>query len=281
MMIESIIKRENINFVNYFDDLKIHAAFHRKFPCNIIHRKTECRKNTFSLEMIFNGEVNLILDDRKINLKSPCLFWIGDNTKYFQYELIPDISYDHYWIDFSGERGRRIYNSLCTAFPDSFVQLKYEKNIKSIFEYFTHKFQVARKPASTPEDIIKIEQIMSELITDINKSDYDSDDPYKIKKLAEQISNSPFEKYNLPELAEQANLSYVHFRYLFKNTIGMPLKQYILEQQMLTAGELLKSRQFRIGELADYCGFDDITAFTRAFKRFYGISPKEYKNREQ
>ena len=52
--------------------------------------------------------------------------------------------------------------------------------------------------------------------------------------------------------------------------------QYILNQQMLTAGVLLKSRQFRIGELSDYCGFSDLGSFSRAFKRYYHLSPNQW-----
>lgn len=276
MMIISSAEDGNIKNVNYFEDLKITAAFHRTFPCGIIHRKTECRENCFSLELIADGEVYLNLDDEKLHLKAPCLFWIGERTKYFQYEIIPDVTYEHYWVDFSGERGRRIYESLLSAYPESFINLKSGRNIKNIFEYFTHKFQVARRPASSPDDVLKIEQLMYEITKEHESYEYDPKDPYGINNLAAKIKNSPFEKYDLPELAAQANLSYVHFRTLFKKAVGQSIGQYILEQQMLTAAELLKNRQFRIGELADYCGFDDITSFTRSFKRYFKLSPKQW-----
>lgn len=281
MMISSSNEKQNIKIANYFDDLKILAAFYRKFPCNIIHRKTNCRPDCFSLELILNGKVYLNLDNKKILLQSPCVFWIGSRTQYFQYELIPGVSYDHYWIDFTGARGKRIYDSLSDSFPDSFVPLKSGKNIRNIFEYFTNKFQLARRPASSPEDILKIEQMIYELARENDKIYCNSHDPYGIKKLAEHIHSSPFEKYNLPQLAQQSSLSYVHFRTLFKELTGQSIGQYILEQQMLTAGELLKSRQFRIGELADYCGFIDIASFTRAFKRYYKVSPKQWLSENQ
>ena len=45
---------------------------------------------------------------------------------------------------------------------------------------------------------------------------------------------------------------------------------------MQTAGELLKSGQFRIGEPADYCGFNNIASFTRSFKHYYRVSPRKW-----
>ncbi len=278
MIQSSIQKNNNIKIANYFDDLKILIANHKHFPCEIIHRKTEHRNYSYSLEMISDGEVYLYLDNKKKHLKGPCVFWIGNHTKHFQYELIEGISYDHYWIDFTGERGRKIYETLYHAFPDSFISLKSEKKMKVFFEEFTQKFQVARRPASSPDDVIKIELMMYELFRESETTEFDIDDPFGIKKLAQEISNSPFEEYNLQQLAQQKKISYVYFRKLFKKYTGKSVGQYILEQQMITAGELLKSRQFRVGELADYCGFKDIASFSRAFKRYYKVPPKHWDN---
>ena len=104
----------------------------------------------------------------------------------------------------------------------------------------------------------------------------DVNDPHGLQTLAEQIDNAPFEKYDPPLLAKNAGLSYMHFRALFKQLHGESVWQYILKQRMLTAGELLKGGQFRVGELADYCGFPDLGSFTRAFKRFYRMSPRQW-----
>ncbi len=273
-----------IKNVKYFSDLQITAAFHRKFPCQIQHRKIECKKNRFSLEMILNGEVDLLLDDVRLRLTSPCLFWIGDRHGSFQYELIPGSGYEHLWIDFTGERGRRIYESLSDAYPDSHIPLEDVKNILPIFECFAKKFKNPRRPDSSAEDVFLIEQLMREIIRQTeHENQPDQNDPHGLLALAEQISNAPFEKYDPPRLAKDAGLSYVHFRALFKQLHGESLWQYILKQRMLTAGELLKGGQFRVGELADYCGFPDQGSFTRAFKRFYRISPRQWmeKNSEK
>jgi len=276
-MILSLAETNNIKNVKYFSDLQITSAFHRKFPCQIQHRKTECRKNRFSLEMILAGEVDLLLEDRRIRLAGPCLFWIGDRHQFFQYELLPEISYEHYWIDFAGERGRRIYESLSEAYPDSHIPLEDTKAILPIFEYFARKFKNPRRPDSSADDVFLIEQLMREIIRQTHQENQpDLNDPHGLRALAEQITNAPFEKYDPARLAKDAGLSYVHFRALFKQLHGESFWQYVLKQRMLTAGELLKSGQFRIGELADYCGFPDLGSFTRAFKRFYRMSPRQW-----
>ena len=282
MMIDSPSEPGNIKNVKYFSDLQILAAFHRKFPCQIQHRKTGCAKNRFSLELILNGEVDLLLDDTRIRLTGPCLFWIGDRHKFFQYELIPGSGYEHWWIDFTGERGRRIYESLSEAYPDSHIPLKNVKTILPVFEGFARKFKNPRRPDSSAEDVFLIEQLMREIIRQTqHEHQPDVNDPHGLRALAEQIDNAPFEKYEPHQLAKDAGLSYVHFRTLFKQLHGESLWQYILKQRMLTAGELLKGGQFRVGELSDYCGFPDQGSFTRAFKRFYHMSPLQWMKKSE
>ena len=266
----------NIKNVKYFDDLKITAAFHRKFPCEIIHRRTPLRRGAFSLELILNGDVNLYLDDQKYRLTAPCLFWIGDHHQTFQFELIPGECYDHYWIDFFGDRGRRIYESLCEAFPGPCLPVHSLKNILQIFEYFSKEFKLAKTPASKGDEVVLIEQLVSEVIKQGDRSAESGQDIYRIEELAEKIRKSPFEKYDLKKLAEERKLSYIHFRALFKDKTGKSIRQFILASQMQTAGDLLKNREFRIGELAEYCGYPDISSFTRSFKRYYGLSPKQW-----
>ena len=273
-----LVKDSNIACADYFDDLKITAGYHRGFPNGSIHRVNECEKGLFSLEMILDGSVKLHLDEETILLEGPCVFWIGDRNSVFQYELIPDVSYDHLWIDFTGERGRRIYESLSRAYPMSFIKLGASSNTKGlqeIFDYFALKFSVARPPSSIIKDVLLVEQLVGEVLMEAKRLQ-SANDPYGLQMLSENIQNSPFEKYDLKRLAAGAGLSYFYFRKLFKERFGEPPRKYILRQQMQTAGELLKSGQFWIGELSDYCGFPDISSFSRTFKRFYKMSPREW-----
>lgn len=266
---------QNLQNVKYFSDLQIHCAFQRKYPCGIPHRRIVCRPDCYSLEMIRTGEVFLFLDDDKIHLKGPCIFWIGDHHKSFQFEIIAGKSYEHLWIDFTGERGRRIYESLCEGCPEHYIGLKTEKNIFPVFEKIVKKYRVARHPSSSPQDILLLEQLMMELSSQKEEDPVEMN-PFGLPFFVEMIKNAPFEKNDPRYFAASAGISYVYFRKKFKEYTGESFRQFTLKQQMLTAGKLLKSGQFRINELADYCNFPDLPSFSRTFKRFYHMSPREY-----
>lgn len=277
-MIPYTDKQKFIKNDNYFDDLHIIAAFHKKFPDGYMADKSHlCAPERYSLEMILSGKVILRLDSEKLELEAPCVFWIGDHHRDFEYICLPGCAYEHLWIDFAGKRGKRIYEALVETFHGYSTKLRSSREIAEFFHYFADKFKVPRRPGPSAENTLLIEQLVFEILSHCEQPAPELDDPYGIGLLAQKIKSEPFERYSAEELSAQAGISCVHFRAMFKQKIGISLHHYILQQQMLTAGELLKNSSFRIGELAEYCGFPDIGSFSRAFKRHYGVSPRKWK----
>lgn len=284
MMISTLSGNSCITNVNYFRDFAVTAAYHKKFLCDIRINQTakhgiRCKENCYSLELILAGEVYLHLDKNPpLYLKAPAVFWIGDHSKEFYFTSLPGKSYEHLWIDFTGERGKRIYESLCAAYPDSCFVPDDLENILPVFEYFAEKFKLARRIMSSPEDAVLIELLLFELTRNTGSNfSPGKKDTGGVKKIAECIRTAPFEKYDVKYLAASAGLSTVHFRAVFRKTMGEPLKQYILKQQMLAAAGLLINSKFRIGELAEYCGFQSVSSFCRSFRKYHGISPKAFQ----
>ena len=77
-------------------------------------------------------------------------------------------------------------------------------------------------------------------------------------------------------LANQADISEVYFRKLFKDLFGVSPKQYILNLRIKKACELLTESRFNINEIAEKCGFSSVYHFCRAFKNHMSVTPTEY-----
>lgn len=82
--------------------------------------------------------------------------------------------------------------------------------------------------------------------------------------------------YTLPlsikDIAKEACMSEYHFFRLFRNITGTTPHQYILQKRLQKAKELLK-HQIPVSDVAVSCGFSDIYSFSKAFKKYYQISP--------
>ena len=81
------------------------------------------------------------------------------------------------------------------------------------------------------------------------------------------------------DLAEQANVSEVYFRRLFKETYGISPRQYILEARIRNAKALLSENATTVTAIAETCGFSSVYHFCRAFKEATGETPTEWAKR--
>ena len=88
---------------------------------------------------------------------------------------------------------------------------------------------------------------------------------------------------NVDELASELAMSTSQFRRRLSAITGETPQGYITNIRMQKARHLLDTNaaQTTILDIALSCGYDDQGAFTRAFKRFYGVTPSEYLSRNQ
>lgn len=80
-------------------------------------------------------------------------------------------------------------------------------------------------------------------------------------------------------LAEHFNVSEKYLYNFFKEQTGFSLGDYLLHLRLTQATKLLRSSQCRIGLISTQCGFSSPNTFYKAFRRTYGVSPSEYRER--
>lgn len=92
--------------------------------------------------------------------------------------------------------------------------------------------------------------------------------------LQKNIVNPP----SLQQLAKQVGTNVFTLKKEFKNNFGLPVYQWITKQKMELAARLLLDTCMPVNEIALAIGFENHSAFTRAFKQHYQILPSEYKS---
>ena len=81
----------------------------------------------------------------------------------------------------------------------------------------------------------------------------------------------------LTTLAQQMQVTASYLSARFHRETGHTLAEYITELRMKTALQLLKNTQLQIQAVAQLCGFSDPNYFGKQFKRFYGVTPMQYR----
>ena len=84
------------------------------------------------------------------------------------------------------------------------------------------------------------------------------------------------DKFELNELSKIANINKFGFAKKFKTFTGMTPMNYILMRKIFSSKKAISSNS-ELTEIAYQYNFTDIAHFSKTFKRFIGISPKQYK----
>lgn len=129
----------------------------------------------------------------------------------------------------------------------------------------------------------KIYEILSlyfndEVNSNIEQCPYipNSTDISKYKKVKEIITKNMVEPPTLEDLAEEVGLNIKKLKEGFKDHYGMPVFTYLYHYKMEYARNLLDENQQNINEIASEVGYSSATHFIAAFKRKFGITPKQY-----
>lgn len=85
------------------------------------------------------------------------------------------------------------------------------------------------------------------------------------------------EEITLDLMAEKYYFNASYFSTIFKNYFGKSFSNYLIELRMHKAKGLLASADYKIKEVANKVGYRDANYFIRAFKKFYGYTPEEYR----
>lgn len=98
-----------------------------------------------------------------------------------------------------------------------------------------------------------------------------------IKKVQCKMRDNVDGDLNLPEIVERNNISYSHFRKMFKAYTGKAPNQYYIELKILKSKELLLSTNKSIKEISSELGFESTYYFSRLFKQKVGVPPSKIR----
>lgn len=99
----------------------------------------------------------------------------------------------------------------------------------------------------------------------------------KLKKIEQWISDHISEDISLVHISEHLYLNPSYFSRYFKQETGMNFTEYVHRYKMKVACRLLKEEELSIEMIAFKLGYMERTYFSKIFKKYVGVSPRDYR----
>lgn len=95
------------------------------------------------------------------------------------------------------------------------------------------------------------------------------------------MHQEPWQPWTIAELCSRAGISKTVLSEKFTELVGASPIEYLVSWRMQIAAHWLKEPDMTIERVAERCGYDSASAFSKAFKRSFGFSPGVYRRGQQ
>ncbi len=98
-----------------------------------------------------------------------------------------------------------------------------------------------------------------------------------VNSILKYINDNITTPLSLADVCKAVHLSKEYVARVFKKEIGMTVTDYIIQQKLDLAKNMLLSDELSLSDISEKLGYQDYNYFSRLFKRQYGISPIKMK----
>ncbi len=201
---------------------------------------------------------NLLLTERALNLLS-----LGAETSLMVQEI-------------SGTRQERLDYRRLRLGP--VVRAQIERTVKEMYEEYQHKAEgyqtVLRGQMITVVGLIN--RALHESGLPVSETNGNGGDLGRLTRYIIEHCDRPL---LVRDLAARGGWTADHLNRLFKKMTGDTAQEYIGRVRAARAARVLLTEESSVSDVARQVGYGDARAFRRAFKRYYGVTPGEFRRR--
>lgn len=100
----------------------------------------------------------------------------------------------------------------------------------------------------------------------------------KIITIIKKYVEEHLKDVTLEDLTKQVHMNPDYISKFFKQKTGQNFSDYLIEVRMKKAAQLLDDVRYKTYEISDMVGYSNSFNFTRTFKNYFGMNPREYRN---
>lgn len=161
------------------------------------------------------------------------------------------------------------------------TRLCVEKGLERELAYTLSDLYIGKMDiAKTAEQIIVLH---NEMLMDFTHkmADLPKQQVYSIQivKAIDYILKHRNNKLTVQDIADELHINRSYLSSLFKKETGKSISEFIREEKIKAAANMLKFSEYSYGDIAEYFGFASQSHFIKCFREKTGLSPKEYRKK--
>lgn len=113
------------------------------------------------------------------------------------------------------------------------------------------------------------------------KENYSASSQARLQLMMQYIHQESAYNISLSDIADQAKVSKSTALNLFQRYLGISPVTYLINYRLQEAAKLLASTEKKVTVISKDTGFDSVDYFCKAFKKYYKLTPTEYRKKAQ
>lgn len=252
--------------------------------CDPAHSFGPAARNHYLFHYVISGTGTLFAENTKkqsieYHIRSGQGFMIFPQ-QICTYIADSNVPWEYVWLEFDGLKVKEILDSIGISMNTPIYKPKYKDIAKQMTDEMLY---IARNSKDSPFNLIGhlylfMDHLIHSTASPVSKGGNRMRDFY-IKEAISYIEQNFQNDISIEDIASFCGLNRSYFGKIFHDTVGKSPQAFLISYRMTKAGELLKLTNLSITDIGNAVGYPNQLHFSRAFKNFYGISPRTWRNK--
>lgn len=249
--------------------------------------------NHYEIYVFLDGKIDYVVEGNLYSLQPRDILLISPYEQHYPISNTAIGKYERIVVWLSKEYMNELYKldpsiyysfNSCTKKNNNLVRL-YKSTWQAL--YASLLWIIDEYYSDNMGKILECYSSMAQFLVHLNRSVY-FQGPFDMKKISDDLLSAIIkyimthvtEDLSLEKVASEFYISQYYLSHLFKEKMGTSVYNYILQRRLTIAKNLILSN-IPVTKVFEQCGFKDYAGFYRAFKKEFGLSPKEFKKLHQ